>query len=101
MSLAAQFGTLSYLDGTEPLPDTLWIFTTNAIDKMHEKFTSRNTVLSFTTYGIQSDAAALLERVWDKEAPESARPNFARLIKDATGNVRAALAALQTRMYAA
>jgi len=102
MSLAAQNAILSYLDGTATIPDTIWVFTCNATDRLHERFMSRNTVLQFSTYGIQSDAAALLERVWDAEAaPETERPNFARIMKESTGNVRAALSTLQSRLLAA
>ena len=102
MSTAAQLALLSKLDGTDPVPDTVWVFTCNAVDKLADRFTSRNRVLNFSTYAIQSDAAALLESVWDAEAPASApRPNFARLIKDATGNVRAALMSLEMKLLAA
>lgn len=69
MSAAAQNAILSKLDGTEPVPDTVWVFTCNA--------------------------------VWDREAPQAEKPNFARIIKDATGNVRAALMSLEMKMLAA
>lgn len=102
MSAAAQLALLSKLDGTDPVPDTIWVFTCNATDRLQERFLSRNRVLNFSTYAIQSDAAALLESVWTAEAPATApRPNFARLIKDATGNVRAALMELELKLLAA
>lgn len=100
MSLAAQNAILSKLDGTETIPDTVWIFTCNATDRLAERFISRCRVLPFSTYAIQSDAAALLERVWNCEAQGATAPNFARLIKDATGNVRAALMALEMKLLA-
>jgi replication-associated recombination protein RarA len=101
MSKEAQLAVLSYLDGTETIPDTVWIFTCNETEKLAERFISRNRVLNFSTYGIQADAATLLESVWTKEAaPDAAKPNFARIIKEATGNVRAALMTLEMKLYA-
>jgi replication-associated recombination protein RarA len=102
MSIAAQETILSYLDGTDTIPVCTWVFTCNATDRFHERFLSRNRVLNFSTYAIQAEAAELLESVWTREAsPEIPKPNFARLIKDATGNIRAALASLETRLDAA
>jgi len=102
MSEAAQMELLSYLDGTETIPDTVWVFTCTDTERLSEAFLSRNKVLSFTTYGIQSDAAALLENVWTKEAQaDQPAPNFARIIKETTGNVRAALMQIEMRLYPA
>ena len=56
--------------------------------------------MKFGNYGIQEDAAALLERVWRSESDKPV-PNCARIIKDALGNVRAALMALEMKLYAA
>ena len=101
MSLAAQNAILSKLDGTDPVPDTVWVFTCNGTDRLHERFLSRNKVLNFSTYAIQADAVKLLETVWTNEAPHAEKPNFARLIKDATGNVREALMQLEMKLLAA
>ena len=99
MSAAAQLACLSYLDGTSTIPDTVWVFTCNATDRLAERFLSRNRVLPFSTYGIQADAAKLLERVWSSETDAEA-PNFARLIKEQNGNVRAALSVLDSKLDA-
>lgn len=102
MSTAAQLALLSYLDGTETIPDTVWIFTANSVDRLADRFLSRNRVLNFSTYGIQADAAQLLETVWNREASaEQPKPNFARIIKENFGNVRAALMTLETRLLGA
>ena len=100
MSAAAQADVLSYLDGTSTIPDTVWVFTCNSTERLSERFLSRNRVLPFTTYGIQADAAKLLESVWARESNGPA-PNCARLIKEQNGNIRAALMALEMRLYAA
>lgn len=100
-SPAAQNAILSYLDGTNTIPDTVWIFTCNATDRLADRFLSRNRVLDFTNYRIQAEASQLLENVWNAEAsPDVPRPNFARLIKEANGNVRTALAELETKLDA-
>lgn len=100
MSAAAQNDILSYLDGTNTIPDTVWIFTCNAAERLQERFLTRNRVLAFSTYGIQADAAKLLEHVWLTETTGPA-PNCQRLIKESNGNVRAALMALEMRIFAA
>lgn len=97
---ATQYSLLSYLDGTETVPDTVWVFTSNEVSQLPAKFTSRCRSMKFGNYGIQEDAAELLERVWKSESDKPV-PNCARIIKDALGNVRAALMALEMRLYAA
>jgi replication-associated recombination protein RarA len=49
-----------------------------------------------------TQTAQLLERVWESEAPQgAARPNFARIVKEACNNVRASLMQLQTELLLA
>lgn len=99
MSAAAQLACLSYLDGTATIPDTVWIFTCNATDRLQDRFLSRCRNLPFSTYGIQADATALMERIWTAET-ESPSPNLARIIKEQNGNVRAALSILDSKLDA-
>ena len=99
MSLAAQNAILSYLDGTNTIPDTVWIFTCNATDRFADRFLSRNRVVTFSTYGIQAEASRLLDRVWTSETTAPA-PNTARIIKEANGNIREALMSLEMRLLA-
>lgn len=102
MSREAQNVFLSYLDGTNTIPNTIFFFTCNSTERLEERFQSRNRVLKFSTYAIQEEAAELLERVWTLEAPaDLPKPNFARIIKDETGNVRAALSTLESKLDAA
>ena len=101
MSQAAQLAVLSYLDGTETIPNTVWVFTANETDRLADRFLSRNRVLNFSTYGIQADAAKLLETVWNREASaDKTRPNFARTIKEVNGNIRAALMQIEMKLFA-
>lgn len=95
MSPAAQVSLLSKLDSTTPAPDTLWVFTCNSTERFEPRFLSRSRVLEFSNYGIQRDAVELLQRVWNQEAPGKEPPPIARLVKEANGNVRAALMALE------
>ena len=102
MSPAAQLFTLSKLDGTDTLPNTIWIFTANAKDRLADRFLSRVGEIAFSSYGIAKEAAELLERVWNLEAPRAATaPNFARIVKEANNNVREALMKLQTEIMLA
>lgn len=98
MSAAAQLYCLSKLDGTDPLPATIWIFTCNETTRLQDRFLSRTLPVEFSTYGIQSDAAALLARVWEDSAPGAAAPNFARIVKDANGNIRESLMKLELEL---
>jgi replication-associated recombination protein RarA len=101
MTTAAQDYLLSRLDSTEPIPLTLWVFTANATDRLQDRFLSRTMRLDFSNYGIQADAAELLERVWKNEAPESSMPNLARIIKEACGNIRESLMRLEAELLVA
>lgn len=96
MTAAAQMYLLSKLDGSAKVPNTIFIFTCNSIDGFEVRFRSRNQVIEFSNYGVSKDAAALLERVWLAEANGAPMPNFARIVKEANNNIRAALMELQT-----
>jgi replication-associated recombination protein RarA len=102
MSPAAQLYLLSKLDSTAQMPNVIWIFTCNATDRLQDRFLSRVKVVEFSSYGIAADAAALLQRIWDENAPNTAAaPNFARLVKDSSNNVRAAIMALELELMMA
>ena len=96
MSKAARDFLLSPLDKLPPW--TVFIMTCNSIDSFEPRFLSRNMVVDFSNYGIQADATKFLAQVWEVEAPGKAPLNFARIIKEASGNVRAALKALEWEM---
>jgi putative ATPase len=102
MTPAAQLFLLSKLDSTAQLANTIWVFTCNATDRLQDRFLSRVKVIEFSSYGIAADAAALLSRIWDENAPSSAAaPNFARIVKDSNNNVREALAKLEIEIMLA
>jgi replication-associated recombination protein RarA len=99
MSAAAQLYCLSKLDGTAKIPNTIWIFTCNSIDRFEARFLSRNKVIEFSSYGIAQDAAALLARIWQENAPAgAAAPNFARIVKESNNNVRESLMKLELEL---
>ena len=91
----AQNKALSYLDGTDPAPSTIWVWTCNETRTLHERFLSRSKVLNFT---VPNDAVARhLGAIWVAETTVEA--SFARLAAIATnssGNVRGALMSLET-----
>lgn len=102
MSAAAQLFCLSKTDETDRPADTIFIFTANSDEGLEPRFLSRCMRVDFSAYGNSNDAAGLLQRVWDTEAPRGAEPpNFARIVKEATGNVRASLMRLQNELLLA
>ena len=101
MTPAAQVSLLSKLDATNFPPATVFVFTSNANDRLEPRFLSRCKVLEFSTYGLAREATELLERVWIQEKGETAeRPNCARIVKESANNVREALNRLETEMLA-
>lgn len=102
MSKAAQLYLLSKLDSTSMVPDTIWIFTCNSKDGLEDRFIWRCQNVEFSSYGAAPKVASFLADVWSTEAPKDAEvPNFARIAKESTGNVRAALMQLQTLLMMA
>jgi replication-associated recombination protein RarA len=99
MTQAAQISLLSKLDATNPAPNTIWILTCNDTSTLEPRFLSRCHIVEFSSYGISSQVSDLLARVWDAETDNpTERPNFQRIVKDASNNVRAALMALETEI---
>lgn len=80
---------------------TVFVFTANQTDKLEDRWLSRSERIDFSSYGIAKEAVGLLERVWKSEAPGTAAPNLARLVKEQNNNVRASLMALQTELRCA
>jgi replication-associated recombination protein RarA len=97
MSDAAQKYLLSKLDATEACPNTIWIFTCNATDRLEERFLSRCLKLDFNSYGSGSEIAELLARIWKAKAGNAPAPNLKRL---ACGNVRESLQRLEVELLA-
>jgi hypothetical protein len=90
---------LSKMDGTEACPQTIWIFTCNATDRLEERFVSRCNIKlpDFNSYGAGNEISDLLTRVWEAEANGAPAPNLKKL---ACGNVREALSRLGTELLA-
>ena len=96
MSDAAENAWLSLTDSTNRPVDTIIIFTCNSTEKLKKRFLSRTEVVEFSNYGIQKSAAELLADVWKRETGgASPAPNFARIVKEANGNIRESLQVLQ------
>jgi replication-associated recombination protein RarA len=99
MTAAAQLSMLSKLDSTNFPPDTIFILTCNQTDGLEPRFLSRLRTVEFSSYGLASDAAALLESVWKAEAAADAKtPNFARIVKESNNNIRESLLKLETEL---
>lgn len=100
MSNAAQLHFLSKLDATAFPPQTIFVFTCNSTDGLEPRFLSRTRQIEFSSYGLASEAAKLLESIWQREANGASAPNFARIIKESSNNVRDALMSLETELLA-
>jgi replication-associated recombination protein RarA len=98
-SPAAQLALLSKLDGTATPPQTIFVFTANATDKLQDRLLSRCVTLEFSSHGMSTGIAALLERVWKSET-DAPCPNFDRLVKNAGNNCRDALNNLTVELLA-
>lgn len=102
MSPAAQVSLLSKLDATNFPPNTIFVFTCNANDRLEPRFLSRMHVIEFSSYGISESVVELLQQVWDKETDGTEPPpNFARIVKESNNNVRESLMRLETEIMAA
>ena len=100
MTEGAQLALLSKLDSTAAPPQTIWIFTCNSTDGLEKRFLSRCRVLEFSNYGMREDLAGLLAKVWERESNSQNGPDFARIAKDSTNNVRDALMKLEIELLA-
>jgi DNA polymerase-3 subunit gamma/tau len=100
MSNAAQLHFLSKLDATAFPPQTIFVFTCNSTDALEPRFLSRTRQLEFSSYGIANDATRLLESIWQREANGASAPNFARIVKESSNNLRDALMCLETELLA-
>ena len=100
MSNAAQLHFLSKLDATAFPPQTIFVFTCNATDGLESRFLSRTRQIEFSSYGMASEATRLLENIWEQEANGASAPNFARIVKESSNNVRDALMTLETELLA-
>ena len=100
MTEGAQLALLSKLDSTDAPPQTIWVFTCNSTDGLEKRFLSRCRVLEFSSYGMRDALAELLGKVWDREAKSASKPDFTRIAKESTNNVRDALMRLELEILA-
>lgn len=102
MSNAAQLAFLSKLDATAKPPNTIFIFTCNATDRLEPRFLSRVRHVQFSNYGMAEGIANILAKIWDRETDNpTERPNFARISKESNNNVRDALMTLEVAIMGA
>jgi replication-associated recombination protein RarA len=87
---------LSKMDATEPIPNTILIFTCNDSSTLSERFVSRALKLDFNSYGASGEILSLLETVWEKKS--GGRPQPKNLHKLAVGNVRESLNRLEVAL---
>lgn len=100
MTEGAQLALLSKLDSTAAPPQTIWIFTCNSSDGLEKRFLSRCRVLEFSNYGMRESLAEFLGNVWASESTSNSKPDFARIVKDSTNNVRESLMRIELELLA-
>jgi putative ATPase len=100
MSNAAQLHFLSKLDATAFPPQTIFVFTCNTTEGLEARFRSRTRQIEFSSYGMANEATRLLEDIWLREASGAPAPNFGRIVKESSNNVRDALMSLETELLA-
>jgi replication-associated recombination protein RarA len=100
MSNAAQLHFLSKLDATAFPPQTIFVFTCNTREGLEPRFLSRTRQVEFSSYGMAAEATRLLESIWQVEANGASAPNFARIVKESSNNIRDALMTLETELLA-
>ena len=102
MSNAAQSGFLSKLDTTAAPPNTIFVFTANAIKNLEPRFVSRCRTLEFTSNGMAEELEHLLRHIWDRETVNQiCIPDFAKIVRDSGGNVRSAINLLEIELICA
>lgn len=99
MSTAAQHAFLSVLDSTNPPPDSVFVFTSNSLAKLEERFISRCRPIEFS--GADLDLVALLRSIWKAEAEGREGPDFEAIAMRAKTNVRAAIMDLEVELMIA
>lgn len=98
MSNAAQLHFLSKLDATAFPPQTIFVFTCNTTDGLEARFLSRTRQIEFSSYGLAAEATRLLESIWQRETNNAPAPNFARIVKESSNNIRDAVMCLETEL---
>jgi len=99
MTAAVQLYLLSKLDGSEPVPGSIFVLTCNGTDALQDRFLSRLLKLpKFNSYGAGNDIRTLLARIWTERANGLPMPDMSEV---PTGNVREALQWLEVELLAA
>ena len=96
---AAQVAWLSTLDSTRMPQDTVFVFTSNNIEKLEERFVSRCKVLTFDK-PTAAELAEFLMDVWSRET-DAPIPDLTAVIEAAKGSVRTALNGLEVKLLVA
>ncbi len=100
MTEKAQLALLSKLDSTGRIDGCIFVFTCNSVDKLEARFLSRCLTVEFSNYGMASDIASYLERVWRHEGGNGNAPDFARVAKECRNNVRDCLGRVEVELMA-
>lgn len=100
MTDKAQLALLSKLDATGMRDHVIFIFTCNGTDRLEPRFLSRCMVVEFSSYGMASEIATFLDKVWHSEGGNGNCPDLTRLAKETRNNVRDCLMRLEVELLA-
>ena len=95
----AQVAWLSSLDSTRFPPQTIFVFTSNNLEKIEDRFQSRCRVMEFEA-PTTAEMVEFLAKVWKLETTATA-PDFEAIAVAAKGNVRTALMKLEVKLLVA
>ena len=98
MTGPAQLAFLSKLDGSDPLPNTIFFFTCNETKKLEKRFKSRTHRLYFEVAPDSPSAIAHLATIWRAEAGNTNPPDLAAMLRDSGGNLRDCLMQMETEI---
>jgi replication-associated recombination protein RarA len=109
MTSPAQIALLSKLDtATSFPPATIFIFTCNDASNLEPRFRSRCRQIDFSSYGTAPEITAFLAMIWNLESSanglrfaSNSHPNFGRIVKDSSNNIRESLMRLEIEMMLA
>jgi ATPase family associated with various cellular activities (AAA) len=95
MTNAAQDAFLSRLDGTAPVPYTVFVFTANDTERLAERFISRCRKVVFAREQPTAAVIAHLRRIWRLEAPGKPEPDLAGIVRECHCNIRESMMKLE------
>ena len=100
VTATAQRRLLSKLDASEFSNNAIFVFTTNTVKGLEERFVSRCMHLDFKMWGSSKEIIHFLCAVWHAEGGNGDSPDWVQVVKDRGMNVRDCLQVLEAELLA-